>query len=219
MGATMEVRYILLSVKMPIESTKKSANYTYKVLTHTTPHRNTSASLRFINLPKKHVRHKSNARFYPTMPVKQTVSIRSPNAKRGSILMEDAGLTLNNKGEVAHTSNSVPPSFSGTVVAAALLALADSSNKDLYLPAIHAPPGPCTNHFSGNKSLTKTEIAMEHKAAKEAKQKEAEGKKAAATTCKADNLAKKQKKGSLLLRQSPALWPPKLKLSAASSRT
>ncbi len=128
------------------------------------------------------------------MPVKQTVSIRFPNAKLGSILMEDAGLTLNNKGEVVHTSDSVLLLSSGTVVAADLLALADSSNEDLYLPAIHAPPGPRTNHFSGNKGPTKTKIAAERKAAKEVKQKEAEGKKAAMAACKADGLAKKQVK-------------------------
>ncbi len=77
----------------------------------------------------------------------QTISVRFPNAKRSYLLMEDAGLTLNDKGEVVRTSDLVPPSSSGTVVAAALLALADSSNKDLYLPAIHAPPGPYTNCF------------------------------------------------------------------------
>jgi hypothetical protein len=108
--------------------------------------------------------------------------------------MEDAGLTLNDKGEVVRMSNSVPPSSSGTVVAVALLALADSRDKDLYLPAIHAPPGPRTNRFSGSKCPTKTKIAAEHKAAKEAKQKEAEGKKAAAAAGKADGLAKKQEK-------------------------
>ncbi len=128
------------------------------------------------------------------MPVEQTISVRFPNAKRGSILMEDAGLTLNDRGEVVHTSDSVPPSSSGTVVAAALLALADSSNEDFYLPAIHAPPGPCTNCFSGIKGPTKTKIAVERKAAKEAKQKETKGKKAAAATCKADGLTKKQEK-------------------------
>jgi hypothetical protein len=128
------------------------------------------------------------------MPVKQTVFVRFPNAKRGSILMEDADLTLNNKGEVVRTSNSVPPSSSGTIVAAALLALADSINKDLYLPAIHAPLGPRTNRFSGNKCPTKTKIATERKAAKEVKQKEANGKKAAAAACKADSLEKKQEK-------------------------
>jgi hypothetical protein len=118
---------------------------------HTLHHtKTTPASLCFINLPKKHVCRKSNARFHPTMPVKQTVTIRFSNAKRGSILMEDAGLILNNKGEVVRTSDSVPPSSSGTLVTA-LLALADSSNKDLYLPATHAPPGPCTNCFSGKK--------------------------------------------------------------------
>jgi hypothetical protein len=128
------------------------------------------------------------------MPVKQTVSVRFPNAKRGSILMEDVGLTLNNKGEVVRTSDSVPPSSSGTVVAAALLALADSSDMDLYLPAIHAPPGPRTNCFSRNKGTTKSKIAAECKVAKEAKQKEAKGKKVAAAACKADGLAKKQEK-------------------------
>jgi hypothetical protein len=40
----------------------------------------------------------------------------------------------------------------------------------------------------------KTKIAAERKAVKEAKQKEAEGKKAAAATRKADDLAKKQEK-------------------------
>ncbi len=140
------------------------------------------------------VRRKSNARFYPTMPVKQTNSVCFPNAMLGSILMEDAGLTLNDKGEVVRMSDSVPPMSSGTVVAAALLALADSSNKDLNLPAIHAPPGPHTNHFSRNEGPTKTKIAAERKAAKEAKQKEAKGKKAATAACKADGLAKMQEK-------------------------
>ncbi len=93
-----------------------------------------------------------------------------------------------------HTSDLVPPSSSGTIVAAALLTLADSSDEDLYLTAIHASPGPCTNRFSGNKGPSKTEIATEHKVAKEAKQKEAEGKKAAAAACKAEGLAKKQEK-------------------------
>jgi hypothetical protein len=126
---------------------------------HTQHHtKTTSASLRFINLPKKHICHKSNARFYPTMPVKQTVSIRFPNTKRGFILIEDASLTLNNKREVVRTSDSVPPSSSGTVVAGALLALADSSNEDLYLCAIHAPPGPCTNHFPGTKVLQRPRL-------------------------------------------------------------
>ncbi len=190
----MEVRYILLSIKMPIESTKK-----WQILLtgcwHTQHHtKTTSASLRFINLPKKHVRCKSNARFYPTMPVEQTISVCFPNTKRGSILMEDAGLTLNDKGRVVRTSDLVPPLSSGTVIATALLALADSSDKDLYLPTIHAPPGPRTNQFSGNKGPTKTKITTERKAAKEAKQKEAEGKKAATAACKADGLAKKQEK-------------------------
>ncbi len=92
------------------------------------------------------------------------------------------------------TSDLVPPSSSGTIVAAALLDLADSSNKDLYLPAIHAHPGPCTNRFSGNKCHTKTKIAAERKVVKEAKQKEAKGKKAAAAAHRADGFAKKQEK-------------------------
>jgi hypothetical protein len=128
------------------------------------------------------------------MPVEQAVSVCFSNAKRGSILMEDASLTLNRKGEVVRTSDLVPPSSSGTVVAMALLALTDSSNENLYLPAIHAPPGPPTNLFSGNKGPTKTKIAVERKVAKEAKQKEAKEKKAAAAACKADSLAKKQEK-------------------------
>jgi hypothetical protein len=127
------------------------------------------------------------------MPIKQTFSVHFPNAKCGSILMEDAGLTLNDKGEVVGTSDLVPPLSSGTIATAALLALTDSSDKDLYLPAIHAPPGPRTR-FSGNKGPTKTKIAAEHKAVKEAKQKEAKGKKAAAAARKADGLAKKQEK-------------------------
>jgi hypothetical protein len=162
---------------------------------HTQHHtKTTSASLRFINLPKKHICRKCNARFYPTMPVKQTVSVCSSSAKHSSILMEDAGLTLNSKGEMVRTSNLVPPSSSGTIVAVAPLALADSSDKDLYLPVNHAPPGPRTNRFSGNKGPTKTKIAVERKVVKEAKQMEAKGKKAAVATRKADNLAKKQEK-------------------------
>jgi hypothetical protein len=128
------------------------------------------------------------------MPVEQTVSVRFPNAKRRSILMEDASLTLNNKGEVVLMSDLVPPLSCGTIVAVALLVLADSSNEDLFLPAIHAPPGPRTNRFSGNKGPTKTKIAVDCKAANEAKQKEAEEKKAAAATHKANGLAKKQEK-------------------------
>ncbi len=57
------------------------------------------------------------------------------------------------------------------------------------LPLAHAPI-----IFSGNKGPTKTKIAVERKAAKEAKQKEAEGKKAVKATCKDDGLAKKQEK-------------------------
>jgi hypothetical protein len=57
------------------------------------------------------------------------------------------------------------------------------------LPLAHAPIV-----FSGNKGPTKTKIAAEHKVAKEVKQKEAKGKKAAAAACKADGLAKKQEK-------------------------
>jgi hypothetical protein len=57
------------------------------------------------------------------------------------------------------------------------------------LPLAHTPIV-----FFGNKGPRKTKIAMERKAAKEAKQKEAEGKKAAAAACKADGLAKKQGK-------------------------
>jgi hypothetical protein len=57
------------------------------------------------------------------------------------------------------------------------------------LPLAHTPIV-----FSGNKGPTKTKIAVEPKVAKEAKQKEAEGKKAAAAACKADGLVKKQEK-------------------------
>ncbi len=57
------------------------------------------------------------------------------------------------------------------------------------LPLAHAPI-----IFPGTKGPTKTKTAAEHKAAKEAKQKEAKGKKAAAAACKADSLAKKQEK-------------------------
>ncbi len=124
--------------------------------------------------------------------------------------MEDASLTLNDKGEVEHTSGLAPPSSFGTIVAAALLTLADSSNEDLYLPAIHAPPGPRTNYFSGNRGPTKTKIATEQKPAKEAKQKEAKGKKAATAACKADNLAKKQEKG---------ISSAKAKASTAAAKT
>ncbi len=153
------------------------------------------------------------------MPVEQTISVCFPNTKRGSILMEDAGLTLNDKGEVVRTSDSVPPLSSGTVVAAALLALADSSDEDLYIPAIHAPPGPCTNHFSGNKGPTKTKIAAEHKAAKEAKRKEAKGKKAAAAARKADSLTKKQEKKISSTKAKASTAATKAEALQASSRT
>jgi hypothetical protein len=127
------------------------------------------------------------------MPIKQTVFVRCPDAKRCSISKGDGtGLTLNNKGEVVLAPGPLPALSSGTVVATALLAHADSSNsdKDLYLPVIHAPPGPRTNRFP-KKAPTKTKIAAEWQAAKEAKQKEAKDKKAAAAARKADGLAQK----------------------------
>ncbi len=130
------------------------------------------------------------------MHINQTIFIRCPDAKGGSISKGDGtGLTLNNKGEFALAPGPLPASSFGTVVTAALLALADSSNsnEDLYRPDIHAPPSPRTNRFP-KKAPTKTKIAMEQKAAKEAKQKEAKDKKAAAAACKADGLAKKQEK-------------------------
>jgi hypothetical protein len=130
------------------------------------------------------------------MPLKRTISVRCPDAERGSIFKGDGtGLTLNDKGEAICTPGPLPASYSGTVVAAALLALADSSNsnKDLYCPVIHTPPGPRTNRFS-KKALTKTKIVVERKAAKEAKQKEAKDKKAAAATHKVDGIAKRQEK-------------------------
>ncbi len=155
----------------------------------------TSASLLRINLPKKHVGRKPQPIYHLTMPIKQTIFVCCPDAKRSSISKGDGtGLTLNDKGEVILAPGSLPASHSWTVIAAALLALADSSDsdKDLYRPVIHSPPGPRTNHFQ--KAPTKTEIAAEWKAAKEAKQKEAKDKKAAAATRKADGLAKKQEK-------------------------
>jgi hypothetical protein len=54
------------------------------------------------------------------------------------------------------------------------------------LPLAHTPIV-----FSGNKGPTKTKIAVEREAAKEEKQKEAKGKKAAAAACNADGFAKK----------------------------
>jgi hypothetical protein len=108
----------------------------------------TSASLLCINLPKKHVHCKPQPIYHLTMPIKQTVFVRCPDTKRGSISKGDGtGLTLNDKGEVALAPGPFPASSSGTVVAAALLALADSStsNENLYHPVIHAPPGPRTN--------------------------------------------------------------------------
>jgi hypothetical protein len=132
--------------------------------------------------------------------------------------MEDSGLTLNDEGEVVRTSG-LYPSSSGTIVAAALLALADSSDDDLYLPTIHAPPGPRPNRFSENKAPTKTKIAVERKAAKEAKQKEAKEKKAAAAARKADSLAKNQEKRISSAKAKASTVATKLKFSAASSWT
>jgi hypothetical protein len=156
----------------------------------------TSASLFCINLPKKHVRCKPQPIYHLTMPIKQTNSVCCPDAQRGFIFKGDStGLTLNNKGDDVRTSAPLPASSSGSVVATVLLALADSSNsnKDIYRPIIHAPPGPRTNCFS-KKAPTKTKIAAECKAVKEVKQKEAKDKKAATATRKADGLAKRQEK-------------------------
>ncbi len=184
---------------------------------HTQHHtKTTSASLRFINLPKKHVCRNSNARFYPTMPVEQIVSVRFPNAKRGSILMEDVGLTLNNKGEVVRTSDSVPPSSSGTIVAAALLALADSSNKDLYLPAIHAPPGPRTNYFPGTKVIQSPRLPWSVRRQRRQSRRRPRGRMLLRLLARLTALQRSKKKGSPPLRRRPALRLPKLKLSTAS---
>jgi hypothetical protein len=131
----------------------------------------TSASLLRTNLPKKHVCHKPQPIYHLTMPIEQTVFVRCPDVKRGSISKgAGTGLTLNDKGEVALAPGPLPASSSGTVVAAALVALTDStdSDKDLYHPVIHAPPGPRTNRFP-KKAPTKTEITAERKAAKAAK--------------------------------------------------
>jgi hypothetical protein len=160
---------------------------------HTQHHtKTTSASLHFINLPKKHIRRKSNTRYYPTMPVKQTISICFPNAKRGSILMEDAGLTLNNK------KLWVRPTQSPIVLWDRCCRSPTSPCRQQQLgslPPCHScSPWPMHQSFSGNKGPTKTKIAAERKAAKEATQKESNGKKAATATCKADGLAKKQEK-------------------------
>jgi hypothetical protein len=128
----------------------------------------TFASLLRINLPKKHIRRKPQSIYCLTMPMEQTVFVRCPDANCGSISKGDGtDLTLNNKGEVVLAPGPLPASSSGTVVAAALLALADSSdsNEDLYCPVIHAPPGPHTNCFP-KKAPTKTKIAAEQKAAK-----------------------------------------------------
>jgi hypothetical protein len=149
----MKVRCVLPSLRMPIDSTKK-----WRILltgcrhntTQTHHTQTTSASLLRINLPKKHVCRKPQPISHLTMPIKQTIFVRCPDTKHGSISKGDGtGLTLNDKGEVVLAPGPLPASLSGTVVAAALLALADSSNsnKDLYRPVIHAPPGPLTNHF------------------------------------------------------------------------
>jgi hypothetical protein len=156
----------------------------------------TSASLLCINLPKKHVLCKPQPIYHLTMPIEQTVSVRCPDAKRGSIFKGDGtGLTLNDKGEDVCAPGPLPASSSGSIVAVALLAFADSSdsNEDIYCPVIHASPGPCTNRFS-KKAPTMTEIAAECKVVKEAKQKEGKDKKAAAAARKVDSLAKRQEK-------------------------
>jgi hypothetical protein len=128
------------------------------------------------------------------MPVEATVSIPSPSTKRGSIVKRDnTALTLPKKGEDFGFPG---PHSSSSVIAAALRALADNSNssiKELYLPPIHAPPGPRTNHFP-RKNLTSTKIAAERKVSKEMKKKEAEEKKTAAAERKIKSLAKKQEK-------------------------
>jgi hypothetical protein len=169
---------------------------------HTQHHTNTtSTSLLCTNLPSKHVCHKPTLIYYPTMPVDQTVLVRSLHAKHGSIVKGDgSGPTRNEKGEVVSAPGQLPSLSSKTVISAALLALADSSdssNEDSYLPVIHAPPGPRSNRFPG-KTSTKTGIAAECKAAKEAKKKEAEDKKAAAAMHKSDSLTKKTVEKGLL---------------------
>jgi hypothetical protein len=131
------------------------------------------------------------------MPVNQTVLVRSLDAKHCFIVKGDGtSPTPNKKGEVESAPGPLPPSSSKTAIAMALLALADNSDisdEDSFFPLIHAPPGPRTNRFPG-KTPTKTKIAMEPKAAKEMKKKEAKDKKAAAATHKSVSLAKKQEK-------------------------
>jgi hypothetical protein len=203
---------LILQKKWQILLTGCWHNTTQKHHTQTT-----STSLLCINLPKKHVPRKPQPIYHLTMPIKKTVFICCPDTKCSSISKgDDTGLTLNDKGEVVLAPGPLPASSSGTIVIAALLALADSSNsnKDLYHLVIHAPPGPRSNRFP-KKAPTKTKIAVEQKAAKEAKQKEAKDKKAAAAARKAIGLANKPKKGSPPQRQRPA-WPLKRNPSAES---
>jgi hypothetical protein len=182
---------------MPINSTKKLASFTCWVLAHTTPHKNHIHQPPPINLPSKHVCRKPTPNFHPTMTVNKTVLVRSLDAKHGSIPRGDGtGPTPNKKGEVESPPSLLPPSSSKTIMAAALLALADnsdSSNEDSFFPLIHAPPGPRTNRFP-RKTPMKTKTTAERKAAKEMKKKVTKDKKAAAAMRKSDSLAKKQEK-------------------------
>jgi hypothetical protein len=149
------------------------------------------------------------------MPVKQTVFVHSLNAKRGSILMEDAGLTLNNKGEVVRTSG-LYPSFSGTIVAAALLALADSSNKDFSSLLFMLPLAHASIVFLGTKPLQRPRLPQSVRRQRRQNRRRPRRKRLPQPRARRTALQKSRKKGSPLLRRRPALRRPKLKLSAAS---
>jgi len=87
------------------------------------------------------------------------------------------------------SGNVLPPGVTG--------AAANGSDVDIDLDEFvtaqtFAPPGACP--VRSGKPLTKTQAAAERKAEKEAKWKEAEGKKLAAVACRVDAKNKKQEK-------------------------
>jgi hypothetical protein len=106
----------------------------------------------------------------------------------------------------------MPKSGQSTVTLATSFSTASggvlSNNEHAFLSKlqgtpIHAPPGPCPLR-TGAHPVTKTQLNVNWKSAKEAKAKLAEVKKLAATAKRADSIAKKQEKQGALLSAAKA---------------
>jgi hypothetical protein len=194
MGATMEVRYILLGVKMPIESTKKSANFTYWVLAHTTPHKNHFRQPPLHQPPQEARLPQFQCQILPhhasradrLRPLPQRQAWLHPHGR--------CRPHLEQQGRSCAYVRLCPPIILWDHCCRGPTSPCRQQQQGSLPPCHSCSSWPTHQLFSRNKGNTKSKIAVECKAAKEAKQKEAKGKNVAAAACKADGLAKKQEK-------------------------